>query len=89
MGGVRGCRDGLALCADLLGGAEVHRCRGVQVDPAVAVLMIVEAKNSSAKARACWKEPNRAGKSGWYFRVLNCASLYGLSLDVFGREWCV
>ena len=32
-------------------------------------------------------EANRAGKPGRYFRVLNCASEYGLSLETCGREW--
>src|SRR5277367_5101491 len=32
-------------------------------------------------------EVNRAGKPGRYFRVLNCASEYGLSLLTWGREW--
>src|SRR5580692_1567442 len=38
-------------------------------------------------AVAAWIEGNRAGKPGRYFRVLNCASEYGLSLETWGREW--
>src|SRR3954470_22171268 len=38
-------------------------------------------------ARASSMQPNRSGKSGRYFRVRNCASEYGLSLEVRGREW--
>ena|SRR6266487_2646459 len=34
-------------------------------------------------ARAPWIEPNRSGKAGRYFRVLNCASENGLSLETF------
>ena len=30
---------------------------------------------------------NFPGNAGQYFRVLNCASEYGLSLDTCGREW--
>ena len=36
--------------------------------------------------RPSWMEPKRSGKPGRYFRVLNCASEYGLSLEVCGRE---
>ena len=39
------------------------------------------------KALACWRDPNRSGKTGAYFKVLNHASEYGLSLDTRGREW--
>jgi len=42
MGGKCDRERGLAPGADLLGGAEGHRGRGVQADPAVAVLTIVE-----------------------------------------------
>ena len=44
-------------------------------------------KNASQNARASASEPNRSGKAGQYFSVLNCASLYGLSLETCGREW--
>jgi hypothetical protein len=37
------------------------------------------------KARASSMEPNRSGKAGQYLRVLNWASLYGLSLLTWGR----
>jgi hypothetical protein len=39
------------------------------------------------QARTSWIEPNRAGKSGRYFSVLNCASENGLSLETWGRLW--
>src|SRR5207342_836465 len=38
-------------------------------------------------ARASSIEPKRSGKSGLYFRVLNCASEYGLSSETCGRLW--
>jgi hypothetical protein len=38
-------------------------------------------------ARTSWIEPNRAGKSGRYLSVLNCASENGLSLETCGRAW--
>ena len=36
--------------------------------------------------RPSWRDPKRSGKSGRYFRVLNWASEYGLSLEVCGRD---
>jgi len=38
-------------------------------------------------ALAACREPNRSGKTGAYFIVLNHASEYGLSLETRGREW--
>ena len=43
-------------------------------------------RNLSPNARASASEPNRSGKPGAYFSVLNAASLYGLSLETCGRE---
>src|SRR5665811_1210724 len=41
---------------------------------------------SAKKHRASARQPKRSGKVGAYLRVLNQASLYGLSLETFGRE---
>jgi hypothetical protein len=43
-------------------------------------------KNTPQNARASCSDPNVPGNAGQYFSVLNCASLYGLSLLTFGRE---
>ena len=32
-------------------------------------------------------EPNRSGKAGQYFNVLNADSLYGLSFETCALEW--
>ena len=60
----------------------------------------VQAEAASAGGRGCTRgrtagsapgrasmEAKRPGKSGRYFRVLNCASEYGLSLLTWGRQW--
>jgi len=38
---------------------------------------VVPGEEGVAVARASWIEPNRAGKAGRYFNVLNCASENG------------
>ena len=43
-------------------------------------------KNTPQNARASCSDPNVPGNAGQYFGVLNCASLYGLSLLIFGRQ---
>jgi len=43
-------------------------------------------KNTLQNARASCSDPNVPGNAGQYLSVLNCASLYGLSLLTFGRE---
>ena len=48
---------------------------------------LYSAKNPSQNARAADRFGNDPGKSCRYFRVLNCASLNGLSSDIRGREW--
>src|SRR3954468_6951300 len=47
---------------------------------------LYQATKSVMNARAWARDANRSGKTGAYFNVLNQASLYGLSLDTFGRE---
>jgi len=47
----------------------------VPADAGVVVLGVVyQVKKPWQNARASAMEPNEAGKSGRYFRVLNCAS---------------
>src|SRR6188508_659038 len=48
---------------------------------------LYQRKKSWQKARASLIEAKRSGKPGRYFKVLNCASEYGLSLETWGREW--
>jgi hypothetical protein len=43
-------------------------------------------KNTPQNARASCSDPNVPGNAGQYFSVLNCASLYGLSLLTFGSS---
>src|SRR5665648_405972 len=44
-------------------------------------------KKPAQNWRAWAREANEDGNSGRYFRVLNCASEYGLSLLTRAREW--
>lgn len=54
VGGVGVAEGLLALWADLRGGAVVHRCRGVQADAGVAVLVVVVGEELLAeRARVC------------------------------------
>jgi len=43
---------------------------------------LYQEKNERQNVRACSIESKRAGNPGRYFSVLNCASEYGLSLEV-------
>jgi len=52
---------GLALGADVVAGAG-------------GVVLVVRLENPSQKVRASARDPNRSGKAGTYFRVLNAAS---------------
>ena len=69
----------------LLGQAVVHI--GGRQEPKTAVMMlgVVHGKKTWQWARAPWIAPNRFGNAGRYFRVLNCASEHGLSLERWGR----
>ena len=57
-----------------LGALGLHVGGGVKAEPTVAVALLYQGKKSWQCARAASIEPNRAGKPGRYFRVLNCAS---------------
>ena len=46
--------------------------------------MVVSGKTADRRT-GVFDGVKRAGKSGWYFRVLNCASEYGLSSLTWGR----
>src|SRR5450755_4532206 len=67
-------------------GAVVNGGLCPQADSTVAVFVVVPL-NRRQCARASSIEPKRCGKSGRYFRVLNCASEYGLSSETCGRLW--
>ena len=58
----------------LLGQAEVHVVRGEQAKTAVMVCDVVPGEEDVAVGADIWIEPNRAGKSGRYLKVLNWAS---------------
>src|SRR5664280_1329662 len=67
---------------DRLSGAIVDAVRGHVADAREwRCLVLYQAKNSWQKARASARQPKRAGESGRYFIVLNCASLNGLSSE--------
>src|SRR6266498_2930638 len=48
---------------------------------------LYQRKKAWQKALASSMEVKRSGKPGRYFKVLNWASEYGLSLETCGREW--
>lgn len=72
VGGGQGVVAGLV---DSVGGAEVHRCRGVPSDAGVAVDVVVFVEEPVQVYVRITKEANDLGKSWTYFRVLNWASL--------------
>ena len=55
--------------------------------PECRCIVLYQAKKFWQCARASSMLPKRAGKSGRYFIVLNCASEYGLSSETWGRLW--
>ncbi len=75
VGGIGGVQGGGALGADLSGGAEVHRGRGVQPDPGVAVLMVVVMRVIVSRA-AFTRRRGRAGRGvrrrSWFERFGPC-----------------
>jgi hypothetical protein len=72
---------GLTGGVDRLRGAVVNAVRVMQPMPERPCMVLYQAKNSWQMARASARQPKRAGKSGRYFIILNCASLKGLSSD--------
>jgi hypothetical protein len=75
VGGVGRLEGGGPAGADLAGRVVVHGGGRVQADAGVVVTMVVVVEELEAqKSRACWMEPNRAGKAGQYFNVLKFAS---------------
>jgi hypothetical protein len=72
---------GLALLAYLGGAAGVHALGCHHGDAGMPVLLVDQEENGAQWARASASEPKRAGKPCRYFRVLNCASEYGLSSE--------
>jgi hypothetical protein len=51
------------------------------------VMLVVVPGEEVTTVRASSIDPKRSGKSGRYFIVLKCASLYALSSETCGREW--
>jgi hypothetical protein len=60
--------------------------RSVQTQPGVAVNLVVVGEELPAVRPSPLDGVELAGKIGRYFRVLNCASEYGLSLLTRGRS---
>ena len=83
MGGVEPL---LAQPPDVAVGAVGNRGRGVQADPGVAVVIVVVAEERLAEDAGVSQGPEPVRKAGAYFIVLNCDSLYGLSLLTWGRS---
>src|SRR5271166_237179 len=81
----RGIEGDGALLVQHRSGAVVDGGRSHQTDTAVAVIVVVPVEELLAVSPSVLIEPKRSGKSGRYFRVLNCASEYGLSSDTCGR----
>ena len=74
-GGVGSVQGGLALGADLGGGAVVDAGGGVQPDPGMAVLVVVVGEELLGERAGVGQRPEALGKTGAYFSVLNAASL--------------
>ena len=74
VGGVGGGQDLGPGRADGADAVVVDVGGSVHPDPGVAVLVVVPAVEGLAEVAGAWIEPNRPGKLGRYFRVLNWAS---------------
>ena len=48
--------------------------------------LVVPAEELAAERAGLLDRVNRAGNPGRYFKVLKCASEYGLSVEVYGRR---
>ena len=86
MGSVGAGKDGNALLTDTSGESVMHRCRRVQPEARVAMLVVVPREEVPAESAAIFDAPEAVGKFGRYFIVLNCDSENGLSLETCGRE---
>jgi hypothetical protein len=80
MGIVGGGQDLGAGLVEPSGVAVVDRLGVIIAIPAWRCSRLYQVKNCWQNARASWMEPNRAGKPGRYFMVLNWLSEYGLML---------
>src|SRR5450830_737551 len=78
-------RDG-ALLGQRRSGAMVDGGRSHQADSSVAVFVVVPGEELLAVSASVLDRAEAIGEVG-YFRVLNCASEYGLSSDTCGRLW--
>lgn len=74
--------DFLASGVDVVALSVVDLVRRHQADAKVVMVLIVPVEEARQKALASWKQPNRFGNWGWYFRVLKQLSEKGLSLEV-------
>ena len=82
----RQVKGAFALLEDALGAAVMDVIGGEHRDCAMTVLGVVtQGKNERQNSLAAAKSGKRAGKPGWYFRVLNWASEKGLSSLTWGR----
>jgi len=59
----------------------------VQVDPFVMVFMVIPGDKGPDKFPGLIKVTEPVRELGWYFRVLNWLSEYGLPLETCGRLW--
>lgn len=64
-----------AVLAQRLGAVVVDVCGGVVADTEDHPHILTSGRTLGQKPRASSIEPNRSGNVGWYFRVLNWASL--------------
>jgi hypothetical protein len=84
MGGVGGGQHPSAGLVELDGVAISGPPQGIIAIPECRCSALYQPKHCFKNARASWMEPNRSGKPGRYFKVLNWLSEYGLSLLTWG-----
>lgn len=81
VGGVGRVEGGLALLADLLGGAVVHRRWGVPADPGMSVLVVVSGEEAVAESSRVGERPEPCGEVRHVFHGLEL----GLGVGVVVR----
>jgi hypothetical protein len=84
MGLEGGVESGLATDAQRLGMAVVHAVGRHEADARVAVLGVVPGEEGLAVGAGVGEAAEARGKSGRYFKILNCASECGLSSETWG-----
>ena len=80
--GVRGCENAGASLVELLSPTGVHRDRGHVADPGVPVLVVVPEEERLTETPCVLDRTETVGESRPILSVLNCASEYGLSVEV-------